>query len=199
MAAEATMPGVAARWVRPGFGFETEGGRFRGYASLFGVVDQGRDMVEPGAFAASLARKGAGAIRMLFQHDPGQPIGRWLEVTEDPRGLRVEGELSPGVARLREVLELMRAGAVDGLSIGFRTVRAARAARGGVRRILEADLWEVSVVTFPMLPGARVEEIKLAGPKDGRFGDEPPGQAPQELIRTIRTATQMMQGKECRP
>lgn len=193
------MPGVAARWVRPGFGFETEGGRFRGYASLFGVVDQGRDMVEPGAFAASLARKGAGAIRMLFQHDPGQPIGRWLEVKEDRRGLRVEGVLSPGVVRSREVLELMRAGAVDGLSIGFRTVRAARTARGGVRRILEADLWEVSVVTFPMLPGARVEEIKLAGRGHGPSGGEPPGQAPQELIRTIRTATQMMQAKECRP
>jgi HK97 family phage prohead protease len=137
-------------------------GRFKGYASLFGVTDLARDAVEPGAFAKSLAARGAGGIRMLFQHDPGEPIGRWEELTEDARGLFVRGRLATGVARAREVLELMRGGALDGLSIGFRTVRARTDAKSGVRRIIEADLWEISVVTFPMLPGARVERVKGA-------------------------------------
>jgi HK97 family phage prohead protease len=138
------------------------GGEFCGYASLFGKVDMARDMVERGAFSAAIAVRGAAGIRMLFQHDPNQPIGHWLSVVEDGRGLLVRGRLATGVARAREVLELMRAGALDGLSIGFRTVRARTDAKSGVRRILEADLWEISVVTFPMLAGARVETVKAA-------------------------------------
>ena len=137
-------------------------GSFSGYASLFGRVDLGRDIVERGAFSRSLAERGAAGVRMLFQHDPNQPIGAWTEIREDGRGLFVRGRLTPGVAKSREVLELMRGGALDGLSIGFRTVRA-RNEPSGVRRILEADLWEISVVTFPMLPGARVESIKGGG------------------------------------
>ena len=137
-------------------------GSFSGYASLFGRVDLGRDVVERGACSRSLAERGAAGVRMLFQHDPNQPIGAWTEIREDGRGLFVRGRLTPGVAKSREVLELMRGGALDGLSIGFRTVRA-RNEPSGVRRILEADLWEISVVTFPMLPGARVESIKGGG------------------------------------
>lgn len=135
-------------------------GTFRGYASLFGKADLAGDVVEPGAFARSLGRRGAGGIRMLYQHDPAQPIGAWLDIAEDGRGLVVRGRLTPGVARAREALELMRAGALDGLSIGFRTVRARKDARTGLRHIVEADLWEISVVTFPMQPGARVESVK---------------------------------------
>ena len=138
-------------------------GSFSGYASLFGTVDLGRDVIEPGAFAASLKRRGAGDVRMLYQHDPDQPIGRWLSIREDQRGLHVEGKLSLGVARAREVHELMKSGALDGLSIGFQTVRARSEAKAGVRRILSADLWEISVVTFPMQPGARVTAVKAAG------------------------------------
>jgi HK97 family phage prohead protease len=98
---------------------------------------------------------------MLYQHDPDQPIGRWLSIREDARGLHVEGKLSLGVARAREVHELMKSGALDGLSIGFQTLRA-RNEKGAVRRILSADLWEISVVTFPMQPGARVTAVKSA-------------------------------------
>jgi HK97 family phage prohead protease len=137
-------------------------GSFSGYASLFGAVDLGRDLIEPGAFAASLKRRGPGDVRMLYQHDPEQPIGRWLSIREDARGLHVEGKLSLGVARAREVHELMKSGALDGLSIGFQTLRARNEAKGGVRRILSADLWEISVVTFPMQPGARVTAVKSA-------------------------------------
>jgi phage head maturation protease len=99
---------------------------------------------------------------MLYQHDPAEPIGRWTEIREDERGLLVRGRLAEGVARAREVRNLMKGGALDGLSIGFRTVRA-KADAGGIRHILEADLWEVSVVTFPMQPGARVERVKSIG------------------------------------
>ncbi|PHP68358.1 HK97 family phage prohead protease [Zhengella mangrovi] len=137
-------------------------GTFSGYASLFGEIDLGNDMVERGAFARSLRSRGAGGVRMLFQHDPALPIGCWSDLREDDRGLFVRGRLSAASARAREVLGLMRDGAVDGLSIGFRTVRA-RKGEGGVRRILEADLWEISVVTFPMQPGARIGEVKHAG------------------------------------
>jgi HK97 family phage prohead protease len=137
-----------------------EDGVFSGYASLFGKADLGKDVVERGAFAKSLRQRGAAGIRMLFQHDPNEPIGAWSEIREDERGLFVRGQIARGVERGREVLELMRAGALDGLSIGFRTVRARKDGASGLRRILEADLWEISVVTFPMLPGARVDRVK---------------------------------------
>ncbi|PZO81672.1 MAG: HK97 family phage prohead protease [Mesorhizobium amorphae] len=135
-------------------------GTFAGYASLFHVADLGRDVVEPGAFRRSLDKRGASGVRMLFQHDPAQPIGTWLELKEDRRGLFVRGRLATGAAKAREVLSLMEAGAVDGLSIGFRTVRAAPDKGRGLRRILEADLWEISIVTFPMQPDARVTALK---------------------------------------
>ena len=135
-------------------------GVFSGYASLFGRVDLGKDVVERGAFAASLKARGAAGIRMLFQHDPAEPIGVWTEIREDARGLFVRGRLTKDVARAREVLSLMRGGALDGLSIGFRAIRAKSDPKNGVRRILEADLWEISVVTFPMLPDARIDTVK---------------------------------------
>jgi HK97 family phage prohead protease len=135
-------------------------GTFAGYASLFGKPDLGRDMVIAGAFRASLAKRGIGGVKMLFQHDPNQPIGVWLDIAEDARGLFVKGRLTAGVGRAREVLSLMRAGALDGLSIGYRTVRGRTDAKTGIRRLLEVDLWEISVVTFPMLPEARVSSVK---------------------------------------
>ncbi|TFZ60668.1 HK97 family phage prohead protease [Methylorubrum sp. Q1] len=129
-------------------------GHFTGYASLFGVPDLGRDTVAPGAFAASLGRRGAGGVRMLWQHDPAEPIGSWLSLKEDGRGLRVAGRLNLAVQRAREIDALMREGALDGLSIGFRVMRSSPE-RGG-RRLLAVDLWEVSLVTFPLQPDARV-------------------------------------------
>ena len=98
-------------------------GSFSGYASLFGETDLNRDVVMPGAFLKSIGKRGAAGIRMLFQHDPAAPIGVWRTVREDARGLFVSGRLMSEVAKGREVLALMRAGAIDGLSIGFRTVR----------------------------------------------------------------------------
>lgn len=135
-------------------------GQFEGYASLFRMPDLGKDVVEPGAFRESLARRGASGVKLLWQHDPSEPIGRWLSLAEDQRGLFVRGQLSLAVARARELHALMREGAIDGLSIGFRAERARTEPRTGLRRLERVDLWEVSVVTFPMLPQARVSAVK---------------------------------------
>ncbi|KIZ37217.1 MULTISPECIES: HK97 family phage prohead protease [Rhodopseudomonas] len=135
-------------------------GSIEGYASLFGEIDQARDMVMPGAFTRTLQQRGLRKIPMLFQHDPAEPVGVWLELTEDFRGLRARGRLIPDVARGRELLALLRAGAVDGLSIGYRTVRGQIDPKSRVRRLYQVDLWEISIVTFPLLNGARVNAVK---------------------------------------
>ena len=146
------------KYHRPETGLTvTEGRVVAGYASLFGVRDQGGDVVAQGAYAASLARlaKKGERVRMLWQHDPGQPIGVWDEVREDATGLWVKGRILIEVERGREVAALVQAGAIDGLSIGYRTVKAERDGKGK-RLLSELELWEVSLVTFPMLPEARV-------------------------------------------
>lgn len=135
-------------------------GAFEGYASLFNREDLGGDIVLPGAFRDSLARRGAAGIKLLFQHNPSEPIGVWHHIVEDARGLYVRGRLMLDVVRGREIHTLMRAGAVDGLSIGFRALKSRRDRATGVRRLEKVDLWEISVVTFPMLPEARVAAVK---------------------------------------
>ena len=135
-------------------------GAIEGYASLFGEVDQARDMVMPGAFTQTLKQRGLRKIPMLFQHDPAEPVGVWLELKEDWRGLRARGRLIPDVMRARELLSLLKAGAVDGLSIGYRTVRGQIDPKSRVRRLYQVDLWEISIVTFPLLNGARVSAVK---------------------------------------
>ena len=137
-----------------------------GYASVFGVTDNGGDVVAAGAYAGSLEDMNAKrrSVKMLWQHDPAQPIGVWDEVREDAKGLYVKGRLLPDVAKAREAAALLEAGAIDGLSIGYRTVKAKKTPKGQ-RLLSELELWEVSLVTFPMLPDARV----------GAKGDAPDG------------------------
>ncbi|HFC04820.1 MAG TPA: HK97 family phage prohead protease [Rhizobiales bacterium] len=135
-------------------------GVFEGYASVFGAIDASGDQVLPGAFSASLARRGVANIRMLFQHDPAQPIGTWLNIRQDKKGLYVRGRLSMAVQRSIELESLLREGAIDGLSIGFKTIRARRDAKTGIRQLVTVDLWEISLVTFPMLTSARVATLK---------------------------------------
>lgn len=137
-------------------------GVIEGYASLFGVVDTSGDMVMPGAFKRSLQKRSAAGVKMLWQHQASEPIGVWTAIDEDARGLAVVGRLDLSVARAREALSLMRGGAVDGLSIGFRTKRATTEGSSGARQLHEIDLWEISIVTFPMLTQARVEKVKHA-------------------------------------
>ncbi|MCF6302082.1 MAG: HK97 family phage prohead protease [Devosiaceae bacterium] len=133
-----------------------ENGFFSGYASIFGEVDQGGDIVMPGAFSNSLAKKSLNGIRLLFQHDVKEPIGRVLQLFEDQNGLKVEGQLTKGVPRAQALGALIENGALDGLSIGFRTIRSTKDKISGHRRLLQIDLWEVSIVTFPMMERARI-------------------------------------------
>ncbi|MDP1914047.1 HK97 family phage prohead protease [Brevundimonas sp.] len=125
----------------------------QGYASLWGVADLNGDVVARGAFAASLGRTGAKGVRMLHQHEGRAAVGVWDEMVEDERGLLVRGRIMDWSAEARFAAALSRAGALDGLSIGFRSSRARR--DGRLRVLVEVELWEVSLVTFPMLPGAR--------------------------------------------
>ncbi len=128
-----------------------------GYASLYDEADLNGDIIAPGAFAKSLARTGAGGVKLLYQHAAETPVGRWTKFEERPRGLYAAGELLLATSAARDVFELTRNAIVDGLSIGFRTVKATKSASG--RRITEAELWEVSIVTFPMAPKARLTHI----------------------------------------
>lgn len=155
--AEGKGDGAAeAKFMRTPMLVVGEDGVFSGYACIFGKTDLGRDVVERGAFRDALKRRSASGVRMLFQHDPHDVIGGWTEIREDSTGLYVKGRLTDETQRGREIITLMRAGALDGLSIGYRTLRAKTDTKSGVRRLLEVDLWEVSVVTFPMQPEARV-------------------------------------------
>jgi hypothetical protein len=146
------------KFLQPEAGLKiTDGLTIEGYASVFGQRDQGGDVVQRGAYRASLAAmaKAGRRIKMLWQHDPGEPIGVWEDVREDATGLWVKGRILPDVARGREAAALLGAGAIDGLSIGYRTVKAERDGKGQ-RLLSELELWEVSLVTFPMLLEARV-------------------------------------------
>lgn len=131
--------------------------KISGYGAVFGNVDRGGDVVMPGAFAKSIAsgRK----VRMLWQHRPDEVIGLWVKVSEDENGLLVEGELAD-TPKGNEVHALLKQGALDGLSIGYRTVDVEWS--GESRLIKEAELWEVSIVTFPMNEMARVDAVKAA-------------------------------------
>ncbi len=159
----------------------SEAGVFEGYASVFGVVDTANDEVMRGAFTDTLQRRGPRGVKMLWQHQPFEPIGTWLSIAEDARGLKVVGRLDLAVARAREALALMRSGAVDGLSIGFRTERAATDQKSGVRRLQRIDLWEISIVTFPALPQARIGALEQVSPKF-----RPPPERPPATLADLR-------------
>ncbi len=160
-----------------------DGVKIEGYASYFGEVDRGGDIVAKGAYGGSLAALAAkgGQVKMLWQHDPAQPIGVWDEVREDARGLFVKGRILADVEKGREAAALIAAGAIDGLSIGYRTVKATKDDKG--RRLLtELELWEVSLVTFPMLPSARV----------GSKGTRPDDADLRDLARVFDDARRML-------
>ncbi|EBA16167.1 phage prohead protease, HK97 family protein [Roseobacter sp. SK209-2-6] len=141
-----------------------DGNVIQGYASLFGETDQGGDVVAAGAYRRSLTdlRDRGMRIKMLWQHDPAQPIGVWDEIREDQKGLWVRGSILTDIQRGAEAVSLIAAGAMEGLSIGYRTKRAQKNAAGG-RLLQDVELWEVSLVTFPMLPSARVTTPELPG------------------------------------
>jgi HK97 family phage prohead protease len=133
-------------------------GVFEGYASVFGVVDQGMDVVERGAFTKTL---GSGRnVKMLWQHDSAQPIGVFDVMQEDERGLFVRGRLLKGIRQSEEAMVLMRNGAIDSMSIGYRVAEATEEGGGRIRKLMEVELFEISLVTFPMLEAAKITSMK---------------------------------------
>ena len=137
-------------------------GMFSGYGSIFNNKDLGNDVMMEGAFAKSIASKGAKGVKLLYQHKADEPIGVFDEIIEDRKGLKVKGRLAMGTQKGKEVYELMKMGAIDGLSIGYRvSPKGATYDEKGKKRMLrEVDLMEISAVTFPMNPRARIQAVK---------------------------------------
>lgn len=145
-----------------------ENGRFAGYASVFDVVDRQKDIILRGAFQDTLAGR-AGQIKLLWQHQFEEPIGVFDRIVEDEHGLYVEGRLLLDIQRAREAYSLLRAGAIEGLSIGYSPVRYSIDPETGVRLIARVELWEISLVTFPANAQAGVTQVKdmIVPPRDG--------------------------------
>ena len=143
-------------------------GVFQGFASTYNNKDLQGDIVAPGAFKAARADK----VRMLWQHDAREVIGTWDEMREDERGLFVKGRLIFEVQKGREAYSLLKRKAIDALSVGFRIANSKDVDLDedtGVRTIKRAELWEVSLVTFPANPKARISRVK-----DALANDEDP-------------------------
>ena len=141
---------------------ENQDGTFEGYGSVFNNTDLGNDVIKSGAFTKSLAERGNKGVKLLYQHKSDMPIGVFDEIVEDSHGLRVKGRLALGTTAGRDAYELLKMGALDGLSIGFRVnpKEVSYDKRKGQRIIKEVDLMEISLVTFPMNPKATVRQVK---------------------------------------
>lgn len=135
-----------------------ETGAFEGLASTYGNVDQGGDVIEPGAFDRTL-KNGNGEVPILWSHDPTEPIGLG-RVSNSEEGLVIQGKLELSLPAAQKVYVLLKSKIVRGLSIGYQTLQSVM--DKGVRRIKEVKLFEVSVVTFPMNSEAVVTAVKAA-------------------------------------
>jgi len=145
-------------------------GTFTGYGSIFGNEDQGSDIMQKGAFTKSLENRPASKVKMLYQHKTDEPIGVFENMYEDEKGLFVKGRLAMGTQKGREAYELLKMGALDGMSIGFRAdpdKQGYNENKRGTRTLKEVDLMEISLVTFPMNERALIENVK-AGQKNIR-------------------------------
>jgi len=139
-------------------------GTFEGYGSIFGNKDLGNDVIRKGAFANTLKSKKPKSIKLLYQHKTDEPIGVFDSITEDSKGLYVKGRLAMGTQKGREVFELMKMGALDSMSIGYRlSAEDYKYDPKERKRIIKSvDLMEISLVTFPMNPKAKITKVKLA-------------------------------------
>lgn len=143
-----------------------ESGQIEGLLSGFGNVDSYGDIVLKGAFTKSLATRSR-PLPMLLQHDPMRPIGAWTDWQERSDGLYVKGAIVLETQDGREAQALAKAGALTGLSIGYREVKAIKNPRANVRELVELDLKEGSLVTFPANPRTHVASVKaIGGPAD---------------------------------
>lgn len=139
-----------------------EDGSFSGYGSVFGNIDSYKEIVSSGAFDESLRDwKSKGRMpSLLWQHRAGEPIGVYASMHEDANGLFVKGKLALKTARGAEAYELLKMGAISGLSIGFQTREDSFDKVSGIRTLKKVDLWEVSLVTFPANDAARISVVK---------------------------------------
>ena len=137
----------------------SEEGRFAGYASVFDVIDNQQDVILPGAFAKSLQGR-ENKIKLLWQHQMDEPIGVFDRIFEDAKGLYVEGRLLLNVRRAQEAYDLIKSGALEGMSIGYRPVDYDFDSETGVRQIKEVALYEISLVTFPANAAAGITVVK---------------------------------------
>ena len=165
-----------------------------GYASVFGNIDSGNDVVMPGAFSKFLSGRGEKPVKMLWNHVPSFPIGKWTRLEEDEKGLWVEGKLTLASPKAQEIHALIVDGVVDSMSIGYRTIDAEDA--GDIRKLKELELWEVSMVTFPMNSEARIAEAKSLTADDLRNLTERDFEAiltgKRDAVRLSRTAAQLL-------
>lgn len=127
-----------------------------GYASVFGVVDSHNDIIMRGAFSSS---KSLQKVKFLWQHDSTKPIGVITSIVEDEYGLYIEANINSAIQQGQEAIALLKQGAVSSFSIGF-TVGNSHNNSDGHREITSADLWEVSIVTFPANDHAQIFQIK---------------------------------------
>lgn len=152
--------------TRKSFNFELkavqEDGFFSGYGAVFGNVDWYNDVILPGAFKASL-EKWQSKNKMppvLWNHNDSEPIGVYTQIYEDEKGLFVEGKLLiDDVPRAKSTYALLKAGAIDGLSIGYSTKKANQQGNG-VRELIEVDIGEVSIVTQPANDRSLITSVK---------------------------------------
>lgn len=139
-----------------------DAGTFEGYASVFDERDGGGDIVQRGAFTQTIQKRGPRGVKMLADHDATKRIGVWEAMAEDDRGLYVRGRLLVEKTIGREAYIDLKAGALDGLSIGYRVKGGGYDGQRRARVLKEIDLLEVSLVSFPMLESARVSAVKSA-------------------------------------
>jgi HK97 family phage prohead protease len=159
-------------------------GSFEGYASTFGNIDNGYDVVMPGAFTKSLQDRPASRVKMLWQHDPSQPIGVWSTISEDSKGLFVKGRVLREVQKGAEAYALMKEGVIDSMSIGYRTLES-DFTKEGIRQLKELGLMEVSLVTFPMNDQATVTTVKDFNPRDIEKALRDAGFAGREAVKAV--------------
>lgn len=139
-------------------------GIFEGYLSVFGNIDSYKDIVEPGAFSKTIndarGKGGKYLFPLLWQHDPRDPIGGFLDMTEDRKGLFVRAQIDMSTSNGQRAYSGLKMGYLDGLSIGYDTIKHKFV--GDIRHLQEVRMWEGSVVTFPANNDTRVNNVKCA-------------------------------------
>ncbi len=171
-------------------------GLFSGYASVFGAVDHQNEIVAPSAFKRTLAawRVKGRMPAMLWMHDPSQPIGVWLTLSEDKNGLLVQGRLALRTQKGMEAYELLKMGALTGLSIGYRVISSRIDGKRKARVLTDIDLFEISLVTFPANEAARVSEVKSPPVRAARNRRAKTGNAEtQAVVARLHRAAQRLQ------